>query len=539
MSFFIAELNAGMDPELDENVFGSIWKEYERVILHSLVTSFGLDFLVHDRYGGDVDTIHNVREIGRDSGMQYKNRQNLTAYQENGVYDNKAYHADGRYRDTVKAARKEFNENGIWINDTYVAGNMVAPLNNNTIPRRGQGQLDHVISANEIHNDRGRILAGINGMELANSPDNLRYTNAALNRNLSNMSVEEYIQWCEENPDKVNWNGNKGEPLSEDVKNRLRSEYNRAQKAYDKKIAEAYYTSPEFARDTAVAAVRRGAEMGARQAMGFIFVEIWFASKEELQAVPPCSNLKDMLEAITRGIQGGLNNARQKYKELVVKFEEGFAAGALASLTTTICNIFFTTAKNLVRNIRQIYASVVQAGKVLLFNPDNLMFGDRIRASTVILATGASVLAGTAVGELIALTPIGCAPVIGKTVQIFCSTLISGLLSCSLLVFLDRSKFMNRLVEELNRIPSEVNNYKEIADAFEGLAAKLAELDIEKFRKETKKYQGIALKISNAGSEKELKALLLSAYEAFDIPIPWKGDFDAFMGNKSNRMVFE
>lgn len=539
MSSFVGELSAGISPDPEENVFRGIWKEYERVILQSLVTSFGLDFIVHDQHGGDVDTIHNVREIGKDPSMKYKNVQNQADYDNKGAYDNPAYHADKRYRDIVRTAKKEFNENGTWIDDTYVKGNTVAPVSNKTVPRNRQGQLDHVVSANEIHDDQGRILAGLGGMELANSLENLRYTNAALNRNLSNMSVEDYIKWCEDNPDKVNWNGNKGETLPADVKRKLRSEYNRAKKAYDAKVAKAYYTSPKFAKDTAIAAGSRGAEMGARQAMGFIFIEIWFASKAELQAVPPHSNLKDMLEAIANGIKNGLNNARLKYKELVAKFEEGFVAGALSSLTTTLCNIFFTTAKKLVRNIRQIYASVVQAGRVLLFNPDGLLFGDRIKLSTVILATGASVLIGTAVGELIRLTPIGSAPVIGNVVQIFCSTLTSGLLSCTLLVFLDRSKFMNKVITELNRIPSEVNNYREIADALECLAAKLANLDIAKFRAETEKYNDIALKINKAQSEAELNDLLLAAYKVFNIQIPWQSDFDSFMGNKTNKLVFE
>lgn len=60
LSAFVAELNKGVSPEPEENVFSSIWNEYERVIMQSLVTAFGLDFLVHDQHGGDVDTIHNV-----------------------------------------------------------------------------------------------------------------------------------------------------------------------------------------------------------------------------------------------------------------------------------------------------------------------------------------------------------------------------------------------------------------------------------------------------------------------------------------------
>ena len=58
---FIGQLQNGPEIDPNDNVFQSIWHQYERVIVESLITSFGLDFLVKDQAGGDVDTIHNVR----------------------------------------------------------------------------------------------------------------------------------------------------------------------------------------------------------------------------------------------------------------------------------------------------------------------------------------------------------------------------------------------------------------------------------------------------------------------------------------------
>ena len=533
---YLIKNGPGMEPE--DNVFCSIWAEYERVILQSLVTSFGLDFIVNDQHGGDVDTIHNVREIGSDSQMRYKNAANASAYDGRGEYDTSAYHSDKRFTQIKQNARADFDVNGTKLDDAYVPGNTLIPRNNKTIPRKHQGQLDHVMSAHEIHDDRGRVLARLDGIELANNPGNLRFTNAALNLNKRDMTVEQYIQWCEDNPTKVNWGGAKGEPLTEEIKERLRKEYYRAKREYDAKLAQAYYTSPQFARDTAVAAVKRGAEMGLRQALGFIFVEIWMCTKEELQAVPSGSSLKNMLNAVGNGIKKGFESAKSKYKEIIGKVGEGLTSGALASLTTTLCNIFFTTAKNLVRYIRQIYASVVQAGRVLLFNPQNQMLGDRIKTTTVILASGASVLAGTAVGSLIAETPVGANPVVGPIVTTFCSSMVSGLLSCTLLVFLDRSKFINELVDKMNSIPSDANNYKEIADAMEILAAKLARIDIERFREDTERFAVIATEVLESENEDQVNAILYNAYDKLGIRIPWKGDFDSFMGDRNNRLVF-
>lgn len=545
MSSFVAELNNGFAPEPEENVFSSIWNEYERVIMQSLITSFGLDFLVHDQHGGDVDTIHNVREIGKDPNMKYKNAQNQADYANRGEYDTYAYHQDPRYI-AINRKVSESKKNGT-LQDAYTG---------KTVAQNADIDLDHAISAKEIHDDPGRVLAGLNGTDLANCEENLKPTDRSINRSMQDKDMEAYLQkWEAERPqrqsriselkskgslsDKERKELAKLEKLEQIDPDKMRAENKKARAAYEAKLAKAYYTSPKFLKDTAVAAGSRGAEMGMRQAMGFVFVEIWMSSKEEIQALPPGKDLKDMLEAVANGVKKGVENAKVKYKEILAKFGEGFLSGALASLTTTICNIFFTTAKNLVRCIRQIYASVVEAGKVLLFNPDNLMFGDRIKTSTVILATGASVLVGTVVGELIQKTPIAAIPGVGTFVTAFCSSLVSGLISCTLLIFLDRSKFMNRIVSALNRIPSEVNNYKEIADALERLAAKLENLDIAKFRADTEKYRSIATKIGAAESEEELNSLLLSAYKVFDIKIPWEGDFDTFMGNRSNHLVFE
>lgn len=73
----------------ETNVYNSIFEQYERVIIQSLITSFGLDFLVHDQHGGDVDTIHTVGQIGKDEQMKYKKKKNKNAYNNRGEYDEK------------------------------------------------------------------------------------------------------------------------------------------------------------------------------------------------------------------------------------------------------------------------------------------------------------------------------------------------------------------------------------------------------------------------------------------------------------------
>ena len=541
----IVSFDKGYVPDPSEPLFTSIFQQYERVLVESLITSFGLDFIIKDQHGGDVDTIHNVRKIGVDDKMTYKSAKNQQNYENRGQYDRVAYHKDQRYAGTVKTAKNEFDQHGTKIADTYVPGNQVIPRMEKNIPRGQQGQLDHVMSAEEIHNDRGRVLSGMDGLDLANRPENLRYTNAALNRNMSNMSVDEYIAWCEANPSKVDWNGKKGEPLPEEVKERLRAEYQRAKKDYDAQLARTYYTSVQFRKDMTYAAVKVGAGMGLRQVLGFVFAEIWFSVKDEWKKLNDQeTGLTEYLEAIVRGIETGIKKAKEKYPELCSRFLNGATAGVLASVTTTLCNIFFTTAKSTVRIIRQSYASLVEAMKVLFINPDDYEFGDRMCAVVKVLSVGASVTVGVLVGDALARTPLSSLGETGEIVKNFCEAFATGIMSCTLLMYLDRSKTMNALVNCLNNVhtmETELNYYREYAAYFERYAAELMQIDIERFEQETGAFNEIANKLDKIQTPAELNLTLRQAFAARKLPLPWEGfeDFDAFMCDEHAHLVFQ
>ena len=177
-------------------------------------------------------------------------------------------------------------------------------------------------------------------------------------------------------------------------------------------------------------------------------------------------------------------------------------------------------------NAQNAYAAVVQAANVLLFNPNDLLLGDRIEAATVILGTGASVLVGTKVGDIIAKTPIGADPTVGTPVRVFCSTLVSGLISCTMLLVLDRSKFISKAITALNMYLTEVQSFRQIAYDFETYAAQIATLDVEKFRKDTEQFQIIADELYIADDDEELDCILTAALDSLAISAPWSGDFE-------------
>ena len=391
--------NFVIDPQ--EPVTDSLVSQYERVIVDSIIKSFGLDFLLFhnaDRHGGDVDTIHNVRQIGTDPEMQYKNAANQQAYADRGDYDPLDYHGKNQtYRDTKHTARQRFQQEGVPVQDAYTGKDLIFSSSRHA-PADKTASLDHVLAAKAIHEDRGRVLSGLNGSDLANSPENLQFTNSSLNSSMQAKDIPAYIAAHPE--------------LPEETKSNMMRYYNNALKAYEAKLARAYYTSPRFLGDTAKAAGKVGVSMGIRQMVGFIFMEIWVEVRGKLDQAHKQTdfNLEKVLNAIGAGIRQGAVNAINKYKELIQKLGEGMIAGFFSSITTTLCNIFFTTAKNVVRILRQSWASLTEATSILIFNPDNLLFGDRFKAAAKVIAAGASVVVGATVqnvvGTALAETPL-------------------------------------------------------------------------------------------------------------------------------------
>lgn len=167
-SSLAVSVGTNFSPDHQEPVMDSLLSEYRRIIFESLISAFALDgLLVQDRHGGDVDTIHNVRKIDVDPQMTYKNVLNQQAYESNGAYDTKTYHNNAAFREFKKAAKEDFRNTGTPVKDAYTGKDLY-------FAGKAKGRLssiaaeaDHVISAKSIHTDRGRVLSGLKGEDLA------------------------------------------------------------------------------------------------------------------------------------------------------------------------------------------------------------------------------------------------------------------------------------------------------------------------------------------------------------------------------------
>lgn len=554
--------------------FTTLMQSYEEVIMKSLITSFGLDFmLVKDRHGGDVDTIHNVREIQKEKDLPdnkkkfsgYANKQNQADYENIVPYNTKddkgrkivadRYHQHENYKKRNKEASEQ-RKNGN-LKDSY-SGEKIA--------RNGKVDLDHTISAKEIHEDPGRVLAGIEGDHLANKDSNLNHTNSSINRAKQAKTVDKFLNDLKntENErqlqiqklkskknltDKEQGKLKKLEKLSSIDQEKIKKADKKARDAYEKELANTYYTSDKFIKNTLEEGYKKGFQMGLRQALGTILAATLMCVREEMPKLIAKMKIEFDLSAFFQGLinimKVAFKRVKEAYKEIIQSFSGGLLSGILSSITSTLINIFTTTSKNVGKIVRESWSSIVEALKILIFNPQNLPFGEVIKSVMIIVSTAAAVILGTIVSEAMSKIPALNIPIIGDILPQFVGALVTGLVSVSLIYFLENSKISKKIVAYMNKFKTKldykIEYFQEIYRKIQIYAAELAEIDLEEFKARTSMVVEIGEKFSRNMSTEQLNSELTDLVQKLNIRLPYDGTIkglDDFMNNDEESLTF-
>ena len=88
-------------------------------------------------------------------------------------------------------------------------------------------------------------------------------------------------------------------------------------------------------------------------------------------------------------------------------------------------------------------------------------------------------------------------------------------------------------------LQKNIEAFKRINEALLIYLHELESIDIEAFKKETEEYNEIMKVFTTAKTDKELNQILLNTFDRLGIQKPWKGDFDEFMSNKNNTLIFD
>lgn len=410
-----------------EQRIGQLIDECTNTALQQIIGPFGLSAAMFaDRDGGAVDTLHNARKgiMSKELEEDYKNR---------GKYDSGKVHRHKDYRERNAELTRQRNE-----------GKGVDAYTGEEFERNAKTDLDHVVSAQEIHDDPARVLADLETENLANLDKNLQMTNFHTNRSKKTSSIEEYIAKIEaerparqEEIRKLEGKGN----LSVEEQKRL--ENLRRDEAFDPELARKadrqareairqaerrYYRSAKFAKSQLMASGKEAATNAIRAALGELLVVLVNALFLEVKDF--VRNRKTATENVFVEIQNRLKRVVAKVleklsrvKENFQNLAEGFLSGFLSSLVTTLINVFATTAKRFVRAIREGFLSLVKAFRLLLFRPADMTEEDAMKTVIKLLAGVVTTTLGIA-AETAVNTFVQGIPVIGQFAAIITPVLM-------------------------------------------------------------------------------------------------------------------
>ncbi|PIF03701.1 MAG: lactate permease [Arcobacter sp.] len=468
--------------EFNDERFNQLVADCKKDVINSIVTPFGLGKIVaaYDKTGGNVDTIHNVREgvyATEKEKEAYENNESYYKTNKNEVTGKNTktdpYHNDTRFK---KKAKKTNEEKGERYDDLYQEQERFG----------AEVQLDHIISSSEIHNDAGRILSEQNGVDLSVKDSNLAWTNAYVNKRKSNIPMKEFVEEIpkiiEQKESSIQRNKEKLKNMPDDTpeqshyKRKIEDAVNKEEKHIkelescnieamlkaDKKAREdynkeinTYYKGKKFIKNTAITGVKEGAKMGIQQALGLVITEFFTAIFDEIMDIYKngfytefddsfFSVLKERIKRIG-------NRLKNSWKDVLIAFKDGAISGFISNLVTTVINTFVTTGKRVVRIIREGIFSLFRAVKILLFSPEGMSLEDRMHEVKKLIATGLIVSLGVIIEEYIDVLIKGTAflePFSDILTSIFVGA-ITGLSITMVVYYLDKKKNDKDAIDKL------------------------------------------------------------------------------------------
>ena len=297
-----------------------------------------------------------------------------------------------------------------------------------------------------------------------------------------------------------------------------------AREKYNSTINHEYYTSSKFAKNVTSAAMNNAFRMGTRQMLGLILAETWFVFRERIPVIVEkhrhTFDASNFLLDATEALRAVWHRVQTKFSAFMTSFKDGAIGGILSSITTTLFNIFFTTKKMMVRLIREMWNNLVQAFKVMIFNPEGLAPGQLAKTVSKLVTAGVAVAAGVVINE--ALAKILVFP-FGPELAAFCGALATGILTLVMNYFLEHSALMKKVWAFLDTFKDK---YQKALEYYQQVNAELdsylLELSTLEFAIESSELSSFTQHLNAVNGEIERGLLLRDEVERRNIALPFE-----------------
>lgn len=192
---------------------------------------------------------------------------------------------------------------------------------------------------------------------------------------------------------------------------------------------------------------------------------------------------------------------------------------------------------------KAIYASLVKGTEVMICNPEYLQLGDRLKSAVKYYTSGVSIVVGDKLSSQFNISDFPLIEKYAPQVIEFIPTLVSMIVTCAIVINVDKNPLLISLTNEFNKIPTITGNialYRDSAAKFEQMAAELAKINLNELKEIIEGYDYLVKNMLSISDPKELNQMLLAYYKENNKELPW-GDrsLEEHWADKNSRLVFK
>ena len=271
---------------------------------------------------------------------------------------------------------------------------------------------------------------------------------------------------------------------------------------------------------------------------GYICIEIWEKLKELLiSTLGGNIDYDHILEELKVNLGPIITDAIRKYcdSELI--------DSDLARLLNATVDVFEGIEHDEAGYFKAIYASVIKGTEDLICNPQYLQLGDRMKSAVKYYTSGISITVGNKLAAKFESEAFDEINKVAPGLMEFIPSLISMVVSCAIIITIDKNPLMIQLTDEFNEIPTITGNialYRESAESFERMAAQLAKIDFEELKESIDAFSNLVKEMNQIQDPKKLNQHLLDYYKTNNKTLPWGNkSLEEHWANPNSRLVFK
>lgn len=503
---FFEKLNTSEAYRVDEEKMESFWEILSKEILSQTDERFYIgdvlkkvksdNYYDYGKKGAGVSTVHNAEnkifidaEHERRYGTEF-NRKNYEGRTNSPNGDNTLHNQ----------RKKRFQESGD-LHDEYTG---------KKLNKDGRTNIDHVVSAKEIHENKKARLYMSDGdrNDMAVSNKNTAFVDESLNKS---KNAHDLKDWSKHERRSGETNQEHYDLDDQKVNDKYKTAKHHINRTIEK---EQFY---ELKNDS----VARGKDQAKKQIIGLIMYYAEDICISEINILAKSwSNFNGISDRIAYLKQMGINikdrlleklsNIKEVISTFVKGAVEGFIKGIVGTIVTTIINMFATTFGKIGKALQDGAGTIVNAFKLWATNPENLSKKDLSKKVIKMISICFSTTVGLATEEMIKAslntTPLAT---FAEPISIVSGILISGCLSGIIIYVVDN---FGNIIKNFKRTWDDIKygakvSKKEIINTYEIAVQKIDDVyqgllrEIEKYYDEVDKLAVLSHDMTQLASE--------------------------------------